>query len=173
MSNCLNFPQQKTGSYKIVCCSSTQSTICRESPTHPLRHFVGIAVLKRKPTALWLCMRYKGKLVFLSVCLRILRFWLGDNLEQKLGEAFSPPQFTVRESEVSERIFFSFFFFCVCVCVCVCARKHWQMESPHPPPPLLFSFFMVLQLESPPLIGMGLACLSHPTFFWYFLWTLS
>ena len=31
-----------------------QSTICRESPTHQLRHFVGIAVLKRRPTVLWL-----------------------------------------------------------------------------------------------------------------------
>ena len=55
-----------------------------------------------------------------------LRFWFGGNLERKLGEAFSPPQFTVRESEVSERRFF-------CVCVRVCVRKHWQMVSrPHP-----------------------------------------
>ena len=37
---------------------------------HNYGHFVGIAVLKRKPTVLWLCMRYKGKLVFLSVFLR-------------------------------------------------------------------------------------------------------
>ena len=38
-----------------TCPSSVkQSTICRESPTHQLRHFVGIAVLKRRPTVLWL-----------------------------------------------------------------------------------------------------------------------
>ena len=55
---------------------ANKSTICRESPTHQLRHFVGIADLKRKPTVLWLCMRYKGKLVFLSVSLRFSGFGL-------------------------------------------------------------------------------------------------
>ena len=34
--------------------TNSESTICRESPTHQLRHFVGIAVLKRRPTVLWL-----------------------------------------------------------------------------------------------------------------------
>ena len=79
------------------------------------------------------------------------RFWFGGILKRKLGEAFSPPQFTVRESEMSERRFF-------CVCVRVCVRKHWQMVS-RPSP------FFFLVLEGLPLIGMGLAWLSNPTFF--------
>ena len=43
------------------------------APTPP---FCGYSSFKRKPTVLWLCMRYKGKLVFLSVFLRFLGFGL-------------------------------------------------------------------------------------------------
>ena len=112
-------------------------------------------------------MCFKGKLAFLSVLfptlcsnfcleknfLRCLRFWFGGNLERELGEAFSPPQFTVGESEVSD--------------FCMCANIPAQMASC----PLLFFLFLFfflcffLLLEGLPLIGMGLACLSNPTFF--------
>ena len=102
-----------------------QSTICRESPTHQLRHFVGIAVLKRRPTVLWLCILVFLSVLFPTLCSNFcleknylrLRFWFGGNLERELGEAFSPPQFTVRESEVSSEDFL------------VRLRKHSQMAS--------------------------------------------
>ena len=46
------------------------------------------------------------KLLLKKNYLRCLRFWFGGNLERELGEAFSPPQFTARESEVSDEDFF-------------------------------------------------------------------
>ena len=49
-----------------------------------------------------------------------------NNLERELGGAFSPPQFTVRESEVSDEDFF---------CVCVNIRR-WQAA-----PSCFFCFF--------------------------------
>ena len=58
---------------------------------------------------------------------RTLRFWFGGNLERELGEAFSPPQFTVKESEVSDQDFF---------CVRVNVRK-WQAA-----PSCFFVFFV-------------------------------
>ena len=93
-----------------------------------LRHFVGIAVLKGRPSAPVVYV-LQGQTclsldLFPALCsnfcleknyLRCLRFWFGGNLERELGEAFFPTQFTVRESEVSDEDFFS-----VCVCVCVC-----------------------------------------------------
>ena len=36
----------------------------------------------------------------------LLRFWFGGYLERELGESFSPPQFTVRQSEVSDEDLF-------------------------------------------------------------------
>ena len=99
-----------------------QSTICRESLTHQLRHFVGLAALKRRPTVLWLyvlqgqtCLSLgfvpnlvlELKLLLRKSYLRCLfRFWFGGNLERELGEAFSPLQFAVRESEVSDEDLF-------------------------------------------------------------------
>ena len=71
-------------------------------------------------------------------------------LERELGEAFSPPQFTVRESKVSDQDFF------------VCAQTF--ADGKLPPLVFFFFFFFYLLLEGLPLIGMGLACLSHPTF---------
>ena len=130
------------------------TTICRESPTHQLRHFVGIAVLKPRPMVLWLRILVFLSVVFPTSCsnfcleknyLRCLRFWFGGNLERELGEAFFPPQFTVRESEVSNEDF---------LCVSVNIRR-WQAA-----PSFYFIFFLGLSL-----IKMGLACLYHPTFF--------
>ena len=128
------------------------------------RHFVGIAVLKRRPTMLWLYVLQGQACLSLGLfpalcsnfCLEkrflrcLLRFWFGGNLERELGEVFSPPQFTARASEVSTKDFF---------CMCVCIRR-WQAA------PSFFFFFLLL--EGLPLIGMGLACVSHPTFFLIF-----
>ena len=123
--------------------------------------FVGIAVLKRRPTILWLyvlqlqaCLSLGFVLSLVlkhllgKIYLRCLRFWFGGNLERELGQVFFPPQFTVRESEVSSGEFF-----------CMCHICRWQAV----PSFFFFSFFVVL--EGLPLIGMGLACLCHPTFF--------
>ena len=139
------------------------------APTPPFCGYSSFEV--QADGALVVCVT-RAKVVFLSVLfrnlvlklllrknyLRCLRFWFGGNLERELGEAFSPPQFTVRESEVSDEDF-------------LCVRKHSQMVSC--PLFFFFFFFFFLLLEGLPLIGLGLACLSHPTFFWYFLWTLS
>ena len=104
------------------------------------RHFVGIAVLKRRPTMLWLYVLQGQACLSLGLfpalcsnfCLEkrflrcLLRFWFGGNLERELGEVFSPPQFTARASEVSTKDFF---------CMCVCIRR-WQAA-----PSFFFFFF--------------------------------
>ena len=94
----------------------SQSTICRESPTHQLRHFVGIAVVKRRTTvrvvyvlqgqtclSLGFAPNLVVKLMLGKNYQCCLRFWFGGNLEKELGEAFSPPQFTVRVSKTSTK----------------------------------------------------------------------
>ena len=117
--------------------------------------------------ALVVCVEYKGKLVFLSVLfpalcsnfcseknyLLCLRFLFGGNRKRELGEVFSPLQFTVSRKCLTKIFFFLY--------VCVCIRR-WQAA---PLSFFLFSFFFFLLLEGLSLIGMGLACLCHPTFF--------
>ena len=46
------------------------------------------------------------KLLLRKNYLLCLRFWFGGNIERELGEAFSAPQSTVRESEVSDEDLF-------------------------------------------------------------------
>ena len=76
--------------------------------------------------------------------LRCLRFWFGGDLERELGEAFSGPQFTVRESEVSNEDFF------------VRLPKHSQMASF-----TLFFFFFFLRRSSLVRNGSGMFVPSY------------
>ena len=71
-----------------------------------------------------LCSQPCAQIFAKKIYLRCLRFWFGGNLEKKLGEVFFPPQFTVREPEVSNEDFF--------VCVIFADGKL---------PPFLFFFF--------------------------------
>ena len=106
------------------------------------------------------CMCYKGKLVFLSVlfpalcsnfCLEkksstLFKVWFGGNLGRELGEDTSPlPSSSWESRKCLMKIFILYV-------------SHSQMAGCPP----FFLFFLLL--EGFPLIGMGLACLCHPTF---------